>query len=135
MLKIPKFMLDLRQLALVASFLCFFHISVKVYQKKIMQLFAMLSCIIYYIYPFTFFVPINNRLLAVECYLSCIIALKNSQVRSDLRNHIFHSWEIARKTIHSSGIQILSPGQTRKHCCGNIVSCQCFAMFPRVGKH
>ena len=85
MLKIPKFMLDLRQQALVASFLFFFHISVKVYQKKIMQLFAMLSCIIYYIYPFTFFVPINNRLLAVECYLSCIIALKNSQVRSDLR--------------------------------------------------
>jgi hypothetical protein len=29
----------------------------------------------------------------------------------------------------------LSPGQTRKHCCGNIVSYQCFAMFPRVGKH
>jgi hypothetical protein len=29
----------------------------------------------------------------------------------------------------------LSPGHTRKHCCGNIVSCQCFAMFPRVGKH
>jgi hypothetical protein len=25
------------------------------------------------------------RILAVECYLSCIIALKNSQVRSDLR--------------------------------------------------
>ena len=24
---------------------------------------------------------------------------------------------------------------TRKHCCGNIVSYQCFAMFPRVGKH
>jgi hypothetical protein len=24
----------------------------------------------------------------------------------------------------------LSPGQTRKHCCGNIVSYQCFAMFP-----
>jgi hypothetical protein len=30
---------------------------------------------------------------------------------------------------------LLSPGQTRKHCCGNIVSYQCFAMFPRVGKH
>ena len=27
----------------------------------------------------------------------------------------------------------LRPKQTRKHCCGNIVSCQCFAMFPRVG--
>ena len=28
----------------------------------------------------------------------------------------------------------LSPGQTRKHCCGNIVSCQRFVMFPTVGK-
>ena len=28
----------------------------------------------------------------------------------------------------------LSPGQTRKHCCGNVVSCRCFVMFPGVGK-
>jgi hypothetical protein len=28
-----------------------------------------------------------------------------------------------------------SSGQTRKHCCANTVSYQCFAMFPNVGKH
>ena len=28
----------------------------------------------------------------------------------------------------------LSPGQTREHCCGNIVSCQRFVMFSTVGK-
>ena len=28
----------------------------------------------------------------------------------------------------------LSPEQTREHCCGNIVSCRCFVMFPTVGK-
>ena len=33
------------------------------------------------------------------------------------------------KTLQVGSIQ-LSPGQTRKHCCGNIVSCQRFAMFP-----
>ena len=33
-------------------------------------------------------------------------------------------------------IQVGGPiGQTRKHCCGNIVSYQFFAMFSRVGKH
>ena len=31
-------------------------------------------------------------------------------------------------------IYITTPGQSRKHCCGNIVSCQYFAMFPKVGK-
>ena len=35
------------------------------------------------------------------------------------------------KIIDSDG----QTGQTRKHCCGDIVSCQCFAMFPKVGKH
>jgi hypothetical protein len=39
------------------------------------------------------------------------------------------------KQLYLHCIALLSPGQTRKHCCGNIVSYQCFAMFPRVGKH
>ena len=28
---------------------------------------------------------------------------------------------------------MLSHGQTRKHCCGNIISCQCFVMFTSLG--
>jgi hypothetical protein len=37
---------------------------------------GMLSRIIYYVYLFTFSIPIKIRVLAVECYLSCIIAIK-----------------------------------------------------------
>ena len=53
-----------------------------VYKKKVSQLWHIIA---HYVYPFTFFIPIKIRPLAVECYLSCIIAMKNSQVRSDLR--------------------------------------------------
>ena len=43
--------------------------------------------------------------------------------------------ELKKIAKNKRNFEGLSPGQTRKHCCGNIVSCQCFAMFPRVGKH
>jgi hypothetical protein len=32
------------------------------------------------------FMQIKISLLAVECYLSCIIAINNSQIRSDLKS-------------------------------------------------
>ena len=35
-------------------------------------------------------------------------------------------------TVHAN--LCLSPGQTRKNCCRNIISYQCFIMFPSVSK-
>jgi hypothetical protein len=44
------------------------HSGVKMcrWTKVIFDALTMLSCIIYYVYPFTFFIPIKIRLLAVE---------------------------------------------------------------------
>jgi hypothetical protein len=76
----------------------------------------MLSCIIYYVYPFTFFHANKYQ------YLSCTIAINNSQNRSDLKMPVeiafFHRSELHLKLLivldlvlklFSFGIQIELP--------------------------
>jgi hypothetical protein len=63
---------------------------------------------------------------------------KHDTVSENIFDQFFINWYSFSETrigIVFLNIQELSPGQTRKHCCGNTVSYQCFAMFPRVGKH
>ena len=68
-------------------------------------------------------------------FLLFLAALSIEDLRPRMTSHpLSRLWpgKEIHKLRHPSST--LSPGQTRKHCCGNILSCRCFIMFPTVGK-
>jgi hypothetical protein len=88
----------------ILFFYYFFHnlYTCRVYKKNVIQLWHV---IVNYILHLTiyFFMPIKIRLLAVEWYISCIIAIKNSHIRCDskmsLEIALFYRWELHVKPL------------------------------------
>ena len=83
------------------------------------------------------FVKLQSLVIICPCKVCAFYIFYTAEAKS------FPTWSIILLNAISNYllfniflyISIRYPGQTRKHCCGNIVSYQCFAMFPRVGKH